>query len=239
MSSPEALQKIVSADAVTRAKDGRIARKKALVARILITFAALAIWFWTQSLLGARISPTDGIGDGLHRLTAPLNAYLHGAPRAANALLIASSALIDAIAIFLLASWIFAGQLRPFLGLAMLLVTRQLMQALCSLPAPAGIIWHDPGFPSLLVTYGVANDFFFSGHTAIAVFGAIELARLRRIWLTALAVCVLLCEVAAVLVLRAHYTMDVFTGALAAVCVAQICGAISDRFARFRIEPAD
>jgi membrane-associated phospholipid phosphatase len=46
-------------------------------------------------------------------------------------------------------------------------------------------------------------------------------------------------EVAAVLVLRAHYTMDVFTGALAAVCVAQICGAISDRFARFRIAPAD
>jgi membrane-associated phospholipid phosphatase len=168
-----------------------------------------------------------------------LNAYVHGAPRAANALLIASSALIDAIAIFLLGSWIFAGQLRPFLGLAMLLVTRQVMQALCSLPAPPGIIWHDPGFPSLLVTYGVANDFFFSGHTAIAVFGAIELVRLRRAWLTVLAACVVLFEVAAVLVLRAHYTMDVFTGALAAVCIAQICGAISDRFARFRIEPAD
>jgi hypothetical protein len=239
MSSPEALQEIVDADAAERAKDRKIARKKALAVRILITFAALAIWFWTQSLLGARSSPTEGIGDGLHRLTAALNAYLHGAPRAANALLIASSALIDAIAIFLLASWIFAGQLRPFLGLAMLLVTRQLMQALCSLPAPPGIIWHDPGFPSLLVTYGVANDFFFSGHTAIAVFGAIELARLRRAWLTALAVCTVLFEIAAVLVLRAHYTMDVFTGALAAVCVAQICGAISDRFARFRIEPAD
>ena len=239
MSSPEALQEIVDADAAKRAKDRKIARKKALAARILVTFAALAIWFWTQSLLGARISPTQGIGDGLHRLTAPLNAYLHGAPRAANALLIASSALIDAIAIFLLGSWIFAGQLRPFLGLAMLLVTRQVMQALCSLPAPQGIIWHDPGFPSLLVTYGVANDFFFSGHTAIAVFGAIELARLRRAWRAVLAACVVLFEVAAVLVLRAHYTMDVFTGALAAVCVAQTCGAISDRFARFGIEPAD
>jgi len=239
MSSPEALQEIVNADAAQRAKDRRIAKKKALVARIIITFAALAIWFWTQSLLGARISPTEGIGDGLHRLTAPLNACLHGAPRAANALLIASSALIDAIAIFLLASWIFAGNLRPFLGLGMLLITRQVMQALCSLPAPPGIIWHDPGFPSLLVTYAVANDFFFSGHTAIAVFGAIELARLRRAWLTALAVCAVLFEIAAVLVLRAHYTMDVFTGALAAVCVAQICGAISDRFTRFRIEPAD
>jgi hypothetical protein len=238
MSSPEALQEIANADAATRAKDRKIARKKALAARILITFAALTIW-WTQSLLGARISPTEGIGDGLHRLTVPLNAYLHGAPRAANALLIASSPLIDAIAIFLLGCWIFAGQLRPFLGLAMLLVTRQVMQALCSLPAPPGIIWHHPGFPSLLVTYGVANDFFFSGHTAISVFGAIELARLRRAWLTVLAAGVVLFEVAAVLVLRAHYTMDVFTGALAAVCVAQICGAISDRFARFRIAPAD
>ncbi len=239
MSSPEALQEIVNADAAQRAKDRKIAKKKALAARILITFAALAIWFWTQSLLGARSSPTEGIGDGLHRLSAPANAYLHGSPHAANVLLIASSALIDAIAIFLLASWIFGGILRPFLGLGMLLVTRQVMQALCSLPAPPGVIWHDPGFPSLLVTYGVANDFFFSGHTAIAVFGAIELARLRRAWLTALAVCVVLFEIAAVLVLRAHYTMDVFTGALAAVCVAQICGAISDRFARFRIEPAD
>jgi membrane-associated phospholipid phosphatase len=239
MSSPEALQEIVDLDAATRAKDRKIPSKKALAARILITIAALAIWFGTQSLLGARIAPTEGIGDGLHRLTAPLNAYLHGAPRAANALLIASSALIDAIAIFLLGSWIFAGQLRPFLGLAMLLVTRQVMQALCSLPAPPGIIWHDPGFPSLLVTYGVANDFFFSGHTAISVFGAIEVARLRRAWLTVLAACVVLFEVAAVLVLRAHYTMDVFTGALAAACVAQICGAISDWFARFRIAPAD
>jgi hypothetical protein len=238
MSSPEALQEIVNADPAARTKDRKIARQKAAVARILIAFAALATWFWTQSLLGARRSPAEAIGDGLHRLTAPANAYLHGAPSAANALLILSSALIDAIAIFLLASWVFGGKLRPFLGLAMLLVTRQVMQALCSLPAPPGIIWHDPGFPSLLVTYGVANDFFFSGHTAIAVFGAIELARLRRAWLTALAVCVVFFEIAAVLVLRAHYTMDVFTGALAAVCAAQICAAISDRFARLRIEPA-
>src|SRR5882724_2470484 len=222
MSSPEALQEVVGAEATQRAKDRRIARKKALVARILITFAALAIWFWTQSLLGARISPSQGIGDGLHRLTAPLNAYLHGAPRAANALLIASSALIDAIAIFLLASWIFAGQLRPFLGLGMLLITRQLMQALCSLPAPPGIIWHDPGFPSLLVTYGVANDFFFSGHTAIAVFASLELARLKNSWLTAIAAATVIFEVGVVLVLRAHYTMDVITGIFAALCVASL-----------------
>ena len=51
------------------------------------------------------------------------------------------------------------------------------MQACVALPAPTDAIWHYPGFPSLLVTYGVANDYFFSGHTAIAVLAATELAR--------------------------------------------------------------
>lgn len=89
------------------------------------------------------------------------------------------------------------------------------------------MIWHYPGFPSLLVTYNVGNDFFFSGHTAIAVFGGIELARLKKHWLTFVAVGIVLFEIAAVLVLRAHYTMDVFTGLLAAIVVAQFCAKVS------------
>ena len=153
--------------------------------RIALTAGALAIWFWTQSLIGARSLPASGIGDGLHSLTAGWNAYLQQAPAAANALLIVSSALIDAIGLFLLGMWIFGGTVRPFLGLLLLLGLRQVMQALCALPAPPNLIWHYPGFPSLFVTYGVANDYFFSGHTGIAVLGAIELARLRRGWLTA------------------------------------------------------
>jgi membrane-associated phospholipid phosphatase len=91
------------------------------------------------------------------------------------------------------------------------------------------MIWHYPGFPSLLVTYRVANDFFFSGHTAIAVFGAVELSRLRRNWLTTVALLVVLFEVATVLVLRAHYTMDVFTGIVAALWMAQLGERISPR----------
>jgi membrane-associated phospholipid phosphatase len=89
------------------------------------------------------------------------------------------------------------------------------------------MIWHYPGFPSLLVTYHVANDFFFSGHTAIAVFGVIELSRLHRAWLTAAAVLLVFFEVATVLILRAHYTMDVFTGIVAALWVAHLVERIS------------
>ena len=41
------------------------------------------------------------------------------------------------------------------------------------------MMWNNPGVPSLLVTYETTNDFFFSGHTAIAVLGCIELIRYR------------------------------------------------------------
>src|SRR5882762_5987611 len=203
--------------------------RRRLLLRLLVTGIVLALWFWTQSLIGARTAPASGIGDALHNLTAGLNSYLAQNTRAADALLIVSSALIDALGLFLLGRWLFGGSVRPFLGLFLLMTLRQLMQASCALPPPPNMIWHYPGFPSLLVTYQVANDFFFSGHTAIAVFGAIELSRLHRNWLTTVAVLVVLFEVATVLVLRAHYTMDVFTGIVAALWMAQLGERISPR----------
>lgn len=204
-----------------------------LIRRIVLTLLALGIWFWTQSLLAQRALPASGIGDALHLWTSGLNAYFNRSPAAANALLIGSSALIDAIGLFLLLRWFFGPSVRPFLGLVMLLSLRQILQALCALPAPPGMIWHYPGFPSALVTYKVENDFFFSGHTAIAVFGAMELARLGKRWLTTLAILVAAFEIAAVIVLRAHYTMDVFTGLLAAICVGQFCSRVSPRLDRW------
>ena len=202
---------------------------RSLLLRLLVTGIVLALWFWTQSLIGARTTPGPGIRDGLHNFTAGLNSYFSQIGGAANALLIASSGLIDALGLFLLGRWLFGGSVRPFLGLFLLMTLRQLMQALCALPPPPNMIWHYPGFPSLLVTYHVANDFFFSGHTAIAVFAAIELSRLRRNWLTAAAILLAVFEVATVLILRAHYTMDAFTGVVAAFWVADLSSRISPR----------
>lgn len=190
--------------------------------RLVLTIAALAIWFWTQSLIGARGLADSGIGDAIHAATAPLNLYLHNHPAAANALLIFSSAIIDLLGIFLLSMWVFRGDLRPFASLVMVLGLRQIMQACVALPAPPGAIWHNPGIPSLLVTYSVAHDYFFSGHTAIAVLGACELAGFGRRWLTAGGVMIVCFEAAVVLVLRAHYTMDVFTGLIAGLYAAHL-----------------
>jgi len=208
---------------------GNSSRRRSLFLRLLVTGIVLALWFWTQSLIGARSAPAAGIGDGLHNLTAGLNSYFARHPSAADALLIVSSGLIDALGLFLLCRCPFGGSVRPFLGLFLLMALRQIMQAICALPPPPNMIWHYPGFPSMLVTYHVANDFFFSGHTAIAVFGAIELSRLRRNWLTVLATLIVIFEITTVLVLRAHYTMDVFAGIVAALWVAHLSERVSPR----------
>ncbi len=203
------------------------------VARFVVTLLAVGLWFWTQSLIGSRALPESGLGDGLHSLLAPVTLYLQLHPTATDALLIVSSFFIDALAVFLLASWIFGSTSRPLLGLVLVLALRQVIQALVALPAPPGMLWRYPGFPSLLVTYGVANDFFFSGHTAVAVLGALELARRNRRWLTVLALAIVIFEVLTVLALRAHYTMDVFAAILAALAAAHVSERMAPRLDRW------
>lgn len=73
--------------------------------------------------------------------------------------------------------------------------------------------------PSLFVTYGVGNDFFFSGHTALAVYGAMTLATLQIPALTVAGIVVAALQIVAVIALRAHWTMDVVAGLAAAVAV--------------------
>ena len=178
--------------------------------RVGFVAIALVLWFWTQRLISAKAPANRGVGDRLHDWSAPLHAWLTTHPRATNLTLILTSALIDGFGLYLLASAIFGPTLQPFIAILILFGLRQTCQAICTLPIPPGAIWRDPGFPSLLVTYGTSNDFFFSGHTAISVLGALQLAHTAPPWLAALGAIVAAVEAITVIILRAHYTMDVF-----------------------------
>jgi len=192
-----------------------------------VVAVALGAWFWTQSLIARKSAPKEGIGDVVHDLTARWNRYFSSHDRAANAALIISSSFIDLFGLSLIGVAIFGSTFAPFLAILILFGLRQLCQGLCTLPPPPGMIWRNPGFPALLVTYSVGNDFFFSGHTAVAVLGAIEAAYLGPAWLAVIAATIALGEMLIVLVLRAHYTMDVVAGALAAFLAAEMAGKFS------------
>jgi hypothetical protein len=203
---------------------GEIQSWHTVAARVAVVVVGLALWFLTQWLISRRparvMGANDGaIGDGIHHITARIHRHFVNNPRQANALLIVSSLVIDVLGLFLIASALFGPSIEPFLGLIMVFALRQICQAFCPLPPPQEMIWRKPGFPALLVTYGVSNDLFFSGHTAIAVFGAAYLATHFGPVGMAAGIAIAVFEISTVLVLRAHYTMDVFAGAVAALYV--------------------
>ena len=198
--------------------------------RVLVIALGLGAWFTSQSFIAARGMRDQAIGDAVHDWTAPWHAWLQQHRRAADALLVTSSGFIDLFGIFLLGSSLFGPSLRPGVGLLLLFAFRQVSQLTCALPTPPGMIWRRPGIPSLLVTYDVANDFFFSGHTAIAVLGAIEVAKAAPLEIAIAAAVVAALEGLTVLILRAHYTMDVLTGAVAAFTAAGMAEAICRGF---------
>lgn len=190
--------------------------------RVALVIVGIAIWFVTQALLAKRVPKVAyevPLTDGIHVLTARFHNRYATNIAAGNRLLIASSLVIDLLGFYLLGSAIFGVSIRPFLGLVMVFALRQICQMLCPLPAPAGMVWRYPGVPAILVTYGTANDLFFSGHTAIAVYGAATLAGHWGPAGLALGLAIAFFEAITVLILRAHYTMDVFTGIVCALWV--------------------
>lgn len=188
-----------------------------LLARLGLVAGLIALWFLTQRLLGSRGLPASGIGDKIHEWLAPLHRRLEQDPRKARALLISSSLGIDVLTLSVLYLGIFGPSFAPIAGLAGLFMLRQASQFLTALPPPEGMIWRDPGVPSLFVTYGVGNDLFFSGHTALAVYGALTLAVAGGPVLAVAAAGLALFEMFAVLALRAHWTMDVYAGLVTAI----------------------
>lgn len=183
---------------------------------LAVIVVALVIWFWTQRLIAVKSSGLMGIGDVVHQMTSGWHHYFMTHDKSADRALMLSSLCIDMLGLSLIGMAVFGSSFAPFLGMIILFSLRQVSQLCCTLPAPPGIIWRNPGFPTALVTYDVGNDFFFSGHTALAVLGAIEICQVGPWWLGGIAVLVALGEALIVLVLRAHYTMDVITGAFAA-----------------------
>ena len=195
--------------------------------RAAIVAGGIVIWFWTQSLIGKKAAATDGIGDLIHDLTARWHAQLTANTRAANMVLIISSLVIDLTSLALIGAAIFGHTFTPFVAIIAAFSMRQVCMGFITLPPPRGFIWRDPGFPTLLVTYDVGNDLFFSGHTALAVLGAIHAAHAGPLWLAITAGIIALAEALVVLILRAHYTLDVVAGAFAAFVAYDIALALS------------
>jgi hypothetical protein len=212
--------------------------------------AAYALWLTSQHLLERTRQPVTGLVDHTHEWLSAINLFLNAHPAVANLVLAISSFEVDLAAISMVAFFFRRRESRPLLGLWFILIMRQLCQTTTSLPPPDGMIWHYPGFPSIVVTYATSTDFFFSGHMALAALLATELTAQRAArWKLATAWLVTAAQATVILSMRFHYVTDVVAGLFAAVVATQLAGAVghwlderyapwSHRAGRHRTDPA-
>lgn len=188
--------------------------------------AAYAAWLLSQQLLEKSRGVVTGFTDHSHEILAGANAYLHAHPGLADVILAISSLEVDLAAIAMVAFFFTRRESRPLLALWLILIMRQLCQASISMPAPDGMIWHYPGFPTIVVTYSTSTDFFFSGHMALATLLATELTA-QRASRTRQAVAwgIAGAQALVILAMRFHYLTDVVAGCLAAVAATQLAAA--------------
>lgn len=187
-----------------------------MIIKTIFAALALSLWFSTQRLIGKR-KHAERLTDKIHNWSAPAHGYLKSHPQVTRNLLVISSAVIDLLGVSLLFLGILGPSSAPLIGLTIVFVLRQLLQFLVILPPPQGMIWHNPGVPSLLVTYGVSTDLFFSGHSALAVYGGLQLWHTQIPFLQGLGAAIMVFQTLTVLMLRAHWTMDVYAAIVTAV----------------------
>jgi hypothetical protein len=188
-----------------------------ILIKVILIILAMGFWHFTQKLLAKQHSnANEEIFDLIHQWTDRINLSLYNSPKASRYLLLSSSFIIDICVLFLFTYAFVGPSIEPLIGLILIFTLRQMNQFITMLPLPKRMIWKDPGFPSLFVTYGVSRDMFFSGHTALAAYTFFVLSAQFGAWGFCLGAVVLIFEASTVILLRAHWTMDVFTGIVVA-----------------------
>ena len=118
--------------------------------------------------------------------------------------------MIDINTLYFVYRFLFFGKHRPIYLLIGGVILRQLCQYMSRLPAPDGMVWFNPGFPTLLLNYEVNSDFQWSGHTYISVLFGCELLKSHN-WLIKLyALFHIVSEISFVLITKGHYFMDIY-----------------------------
>lgn len=173
------------------------------------------------------------IGDRLQTLTASWNAYLQTGGWAPNALIILYSALGDVYVLFFFITALWSSSLRMILPLFVFLFFRQVMQVLVTFPIAPGMIWHYPGLPALFAAYNISNDFYFSAYIGINLLITLKLLEYKNWWLTLLGFFIVFIEAFISIILRVHFTPDIYTSIITAIFVFLYVFPLSDKLERF------
>lgn len=180
--------------------------------KLIILAFFYCFWIYTQKQLANDHAISGEITDRLHgsHFFIKLHEYLTHNPTIARRHAIATSLLLDLHVGIMLLNAYFYDEYKPVYIFFIGIVLRQFCQFINRLPMPKDIIWKNPNFPSVLVTYDITNDLFFSGHTFTAMCIGMNLWDSSYLAIQLYGLFIILYEAFYVLITRSHYFMDVY-----------------------------
>ena len=142
-----------------------------------------------------------------------MNEYFNDDKTARNVILIISSLFIDILMFTGLYRFVRYGTTwRLIIAMSLFYSVRFIVQHLWYVEYPEGYNWGYPGFFSVFVPYGQTADFFYSGHVGICMMFFLEFYAVGWYIWSYYALFTLVFEAFVLIILRAHYTMDILAG---------------------------
>ena len=111
---------------------------------------------------------------------------------------------------------------RMIIALGSLYAVRGQLQQAYYMEFPEEYIFRFPGVYSLSVPYLKTNDFFFSGHVSLPVIVAVEFYKQKYIKLSCFCFFVSIYEGFMMIIVRGHYSIDIYAGFIIALYFSRI-----------------
>jgi len=203
-----------------------------------LTLFALAAVFSqvTQAMLETRDMSGNQIVDYVLVWTDFLNQLFWQHSTFTNYYIIFCSLFMDFYSIVLPCLVVFGKDKHPnrvVLAVTFFFILRQFFQTLIVLPTPKGYLWRYPGFPSLVVPYNPANDFYFSGHIEFLTVAARELIK-RKHWILFVgSLFAIFFNSMMIIITRIHYTIDVIDAIFVAWFAVDLAEMFSPKLEQF------
>lgn len=176
--------------------------------RLIMLYVFYKIWILSQNFINYK-NDFNKFVDRSHTTTSVIHKILKNNMIITKSSFIISSLIIDTIMSLIIIDYIFYNNSIEIKILLYTMIIRQINQCIISFPKPEEILWTNPGFPSIFVTYEVTNDFYFSGHTSLAVISGMFLQRYGYIILGQINI---VFQISLLIFTRSHYFPDIITG---------------------------
>jgi len=143
----------------------------------------------------------------------PIGKYVHTQEMLRSTMQIISAGILDLVFVATFYKWIkYTKSSTLVVSIGIFYAARLAMRFLYDSAPPELAYWESPGFPSLVVSYGVPTTFFFSDYTGLLMLCANEWKRLGYKKVN-YGIYVLLAYIIFVLmVFRINYSVDIFAG---------------------------